>query len=139
MVHSTNRSGFSLIEILIAVAIVGLMAVVVGPAMWNLLGFGRRGQTKASMQGIKTSILHYHLDTNAYPEKLDDLIQRPEEERIANKWYGPYLEAEEVPRDGWDNPFIYRRAPGKRPPYELYSYGPEGPDAPEEQWIRVGR
>ncbi|MBN1549282.1 type II secretion system major pseudopilin GspG [Candidatus Babeliales bacterium] len=131
------KSGFTLIEIIIAIAIMSFMMAVVAPGVYKWLGFGKVRQTEANVKVLQTSILHFNLDTNGYPQRLEDLVRRPSDERLSAKWRGPYVEGSNIPDDGWGEPFVYRVKPGAQPPYELYSYGENGPDAPREEWIGV--
>lgn len=128
----TNKQGFTLIEILIAVAIVAIMVVTVGPNIMKMAFKGKRDATKTRIAGVKQSLQAYYLDLSEYPEKLRDLVKKPAE---ARKWDGPYIDEE--PRDAWDRRFQYKRTPGGKHPYELYSYGENGQGAPKEEQISV--
>lgn len=126
------REGFTLMEILIAVAIVAIMVVTVGPNIMKMAFRGKKDATKVRLAGTKQSLQAYYLDMSEYPEKLRDLVKKPAE---AKKWDGPYIDEE--PRDGWDRRFQYKRTAGGKHPYELYSFGSNGQGAPKEEWISV--
>ncbi len=133
--HSTQK-GFTFIEIVISIAIIGLLAAVVGPAYLRWLERGRITATKASIKGVKLEIDTYYSDIGDYPQSLKVLVKRPFDEEAARDWRGPYLK--EIPRDGWKRKFIYRLNPeGTEPPYELYSYGAKGKGASSSEWIRA--
>ncbi|MEX0848689.1 MAG: type II secretion system protein GspG [Candidatus Dependentiae bacterium] len=126
------REGFTLMEILIAIAIVAIVTITVGPALLRQAFRGKRDATKVRLQGVKSSVQQYHMDNNSYPEKLRDLVKKPAD---AKRWDGPYLEQE--PRDAWDRRFNYKRTPSGKKPYELYSWGENGRGAPKEEWLSV--
>jgi general secretion pathway protein G len=128
----TAREGFTLIEILIAVAIVAIMVVTVGPNLMRMAFKGKKDATKVRLAGVKQSLNTYFLDASEYPEKLRDLVKKPAE---AKKWDGPYLDEE--PRDAWDRRFQYKRTPGGKHPYDLYSFGENGQGSPKEEWLSV--
>lgn len=132
----TIREGFTLIEIMIAVAIVGLMLAIIGPAVYRRFAGATESAARSQMASLKTAIGTYYIDTIRYPDRLSNLIIKPP--AVAAKWRGPYLEADEVPDDPWGNPYQYKKTPpGGKHPYELYSYGPNGKEAPKEEWIHA--
>lgn len=122
------RKGFTLIEILIAVAIVGLMLAVVGPAVYRRLAGATEDAAKSQINAFKNSIGMYYIDLKTYPNRLIELIKKPTDPNLASKWKGGYLGEgeEEVPLDPWNNPYQYKRTPGGPHPYELYSFGENG-------------
>jgi len=131
------RAGFSLMEIMIAVMILGLVAAMVGPAAMNAYKNAQKRTAKATMRSFKDAIGMYQMHVGQLPQTLKDLIKKPRDERASKKWEGPYIEKEELPEDPWNSPFVYKLTPGAGHPYELYSRGPNGADAPKEEWISV--
>jgi general secretion pathway protein G len=137
---TTLKNGFSLMEIMIAVAIMGLLASIAIP---NLMGYMQKANKEKTTQHLnlfKSSITQYYADTGRFPRALDDLMDKPDsEDPLAKKWQGPYIESKGggLPQDGWGQDFVYELTPGAAHPYELYSYGPEGEDAPEDDRISV--
>lgn len=133
------RSGFTLIEIMIALTIIGVLGALLAPSMYKYLARSSETSTKANLRTIKLALDQFYSDMHSYPDKLRDLIKKPAdtEERSAKKWKGPYLEVEKMPADGWDNPFQYKKPGEKGHPYELYSYGSNGKGAPKNEWISV--
>jgi len=119
-----DRRGFTLVEILVVVAIVGLLLALVGPKIIRGLGKGQQGAAKAQIELLGQALDTFRLDVGRYPtshEGLNALITNPGIE----KWDGPYLKKNTVPKDPWDKPYVYQ-APGTHCEYDLYSYGPDG-------------
>ncbi len=133
------RAGFTLMEILIAVMILGLLSALVGPAVMNIYKGQQKKAAKGSIDGFKKGISMYQMHVGALPTTLKDLIKKPKEERAAKKWEGPYVgeDLTEIPEDPWGEKFAYKLTPGGKHPYELYSYGPNGKGSPKEEQISV--
>lgn len=138
IVMRNTRAGFTLIELVIAIAILAILAAVVAPVLFGYLDRAKVTGTKSNLRTIKSSIDMFRIETGKYPVKLRDLVQKPKEENIARKWQkGGYIEGGELPKDGWSEDFQYKVTPEGKNPYELYSYGPQGPGAPESERISV--
>lgn len=122
----TALPGFSLIEIMIAVAIMAIMGSLIGPTLMKQLGRGKRAATDNALKVTQGNIKQYNIDTGSYPEKLEDLIKKPEN---VTGWDGPYGGNEdtgvvELPKDGWGQELQYKKNErGATPPYQLYSQG----------------
>jgi general secretion pathway protein G len=120
-----NRGrGFTLVEILIVVVIIGLLASLVGPQLFKKVGSSRQKTAMAQMALIETALKTFRLDVGRYPtteEGLRILVVQPEGMRF---WDGPYLE-KDLPLDPWGNPYVYR-CPGAKTEYEIISYGADG-------------
>ena len=130
------QAGFSFIELIVAIAILGLLMAVAVPAYMGWVERGRVRSTEATIQNIKTTIFQYNLDTGTYPRALRDLEVRPSDEAIARKWRGPYMQS--VPEDDpWGNPYVYRAVSGQKNPYELYSTGSKGSEGGKEDRIGI--
>jgi general secretion pathway protein G len=120
--HSAH--GFTLIEILIVVVIIGLLASLVGPQLFKKVGSSRQKTAQAQMSMIETALKMFRLDIGRYPtteEGLKSLVIKPESLRA---WDGPYLE-KDVPLDPWGNSYIYK-CPAEKSEYEIISYGADG-------------
>lgn len=121
--HSMSRQrqkGFSLIELLIVMVILGLLASLVGPKMFGKLGKAKRQTAKTQIEMIMAGLDSYRLDVGQYPtqqEGLEALFTNPGND----KWSGPYLK-KAVPNDPWDNPYHYQN-PGEHGEVDVYSYG----------------
>ncbi len=133
-----TQKGFSLIEILIAITILGIIAGISVPMFMGYLDKARIRGTRSNLRSLKSSIEMFKLDTGKYPSKLRDLVQKPREEALARKWQkGGYIEGGELPQDNWGESFQYKVTPGGKNPFELYSFGSNGPGAPKEEWLSV--
>lgn len=124
---SDSDAGFTLLEILVVLAILGLLVGLVAPAALRQLGGARVSVAKQSIARIGTVLDMYKLDTGTYPssdEGLDALVHRPSN---AENWNGPYLKNSALPLDPWNHPYIYR-SPSEREgkDYDLCSNGPAG-------------
>jgi len=132
------RSGFTLIELVIAIAILAVLAILVGPRVMQVLENARSSSTKSNLKTLKTAIDMFKVDTGKYPTRLRDLVEKPREESVARNWAkGGYIEGGDLPKDSWNEDFQYKRTPEGKTPYDLYSYGANGPSAPKEEWISV--
>jgi general secretion pathway protein G len=119
-----NKKGFTLIELMLVVIILGILVAMVVP---RLVGRGEQARRQAAMADIQSNIALaldlYELDNGKYPEKLGDLLKDPGESKAPN-WNGPYLKRKPV--DPWGKEYNYR-APGQHhSDYDLYSYGADG-------------
>lgn len=133
-----TREGFTLIEIMIAIAIIAVIAAVVAPNIYKALATGKDSATRSNLRALKSAIGQFYLGMGGqHPDRLRDLVHKPKEEKFAKKWTESYLDAKEVPLDGWSNSFKYEK-PGKEGhPYELYSYGPNGKGGLKDERISV--
>jgi len=116
--------GFTLLELLVVVVIIGLLAAYVGPRYFGQLGKSEVTVAKAQMQAFSRALDQYRLDVGRYPtteQGLDALVTRVNNEP---KWNGPYLQ-NAVPLDPWGKAYVYR-APGEKGDYDLISYGKDG-------------
>jgi general secretion pathway protein G len=119
-----KRRGFTLIEILVVVAIIGLLASLVAPKLFNKLASSKRKIAKAQIELIGNALDAFRLDVGRYPtteEGLKVLWKNPG--NIPN-WDGPYL-PKPIKEDPWGHPYVYK-SPGEHGPYDLISYGADG-------------
>ena len=116
--------GFTLLELLVVVAIIGLLVAYVGPRYVSQIGKSETAAARAQIEALAKAIDTYRLDTGRFPstaQGLAALLVRPAGEA---KWNGPYLQ-KDVPLDPWGKPYFYRM-PGAKRDYELMSYGRDG-------------
>jgi general secretion pathway protein G len=122
---SKLTQAFTLVEIMLVVAIIGILAALVIP---KIAGKSEQARETAAMAdikgGIKSALDEYDVDMGVYPQSLQDLIQQPHN---ARNWHGPYFDPPTLPVDPWGNPYQYSY-PGKHNPtsYDLWSAGPDG-------------
>lgn len=122
-----RESGFTILEILVVIAIIGLLIGLVAPAALRQLGGARVSVAKQSIERLGMVLDLYNLDMGSYPtteQGLEALVKKPSS---AAGWNGPYLKGEGVPLDPWNQPYIYR-SPSERPghDYDLCSKGGSG-------------
>jgi general secretion pathway protein G len=123
-VVSFGRHGFTLLELLVVIVIIGLLAAYVGPRYFAQLGKSERGTAKAQIEGLAMALDAYRLDTGRYPsteQGLNALMVRPADEP---KWSGPYLQ-KAVPPDPWGRAYVYR-SPSQAGDFDLLSLGKDG-------------
>ena len=124
--HQNNpkNKGFTLLELLVVMVIIGLLVGYVGPKYFNQLGKSEVKAAKAQINSFKKALDVYRLDNKLYPDQqtgLQALMVAPANE---SKWNGPYLQ-KEIPNDPWDHPYIYR-IPGEKAELDVFSYGADG-------------
>ncbi len=116
--------GFTLLELLVVMVIIGLLAGYVGPKFFGQIGKSEVKAAKAQIDALQKSLDQYRLDVGRYPsteQGLAVLVTKPADEP---KWQGPYL-SKAVPKDPWGNDYQYR-APGEHGEYDLLSLGKDG-------------
>ncbi len=120
-----RAAGFTLVELLVVLVILGLLAGIVVP---NLIGRTETANvqtTQTQIEQLGGALDMFRLEVGRYPttaEGLEALIRQPPG---VNRWNGPYLRRSTIPTDAWGNDFVYR-SPGEHGPYDLLSYGADG-------------
>ncbi|WP_083463682.1 type II secretion system major pseudopilin GspG [Prosthecomicrobium hirschii] len=119
------RAGFTLVEMLVVLVIIGLLVGLVGPRVFNQLSDAKTKTARIQIESFTNALDLFFLDMSRYPttaEGLNALMVRPNN---AATWNGPYLRGNGVPRDPWNNAYLYR-SPGQGRPYEIVSLGSDG-------------
>jgi general secretion pathway protein G len=119
-----SRQGFSLIELLIVLIILGLLASLVGPRLFRHVDDARVGTARAQIELLGTALDSYRLDTGRYPTTEQGLEALRSEPSGVRNWNGPYL-PRPIPKDPWGNEYVYK-SPGDHGDYDLLSYGADG-------------
>lgn len=130
------KEGFTLIELVVVILIMGILMATVGPAAYRWLVTGKENSAKTSLNALAQAIDAFHAEIGSYPKELKDLVEKPSGS-LGKNWTTPYLQKGKLPEDPWNNEFQYKLTPGAEHPYELYSFGENGPDAPAEEHIDV--
>ncbi len=117
-----SQAGFTLLELLVVITILGLLAAVAGTAAINYLGRARTDTTKLQIDQISAGLDLFRLDNARYPTKDEGLIALFEAPEGLPRWQGPYLKKREAINDAWGNPFRYE-SPGQHGEVDIYSYG----------------
>jgi len=116
--------GFTLLELLVVIVIIGLLAGYVAPRYFSQVGKSEIQVAKAQIESLEKALDQFRLDVRRYPtaeEGLDALVSKP---ASANTWSGPYLK-KAVPADPWGRPYVYR-VPGEKSEFQLMSLGRDG-------------
>ena len=120
-----DQRGFSLIELLVVIIILGLIAGLVGPRLFGRVGQSRQAAARAQIELFGAALDQYRLDIGAYPPAgagLQALVRNP---NVSN-WNGPYLKRAAVPADPWGRTYQYKCCPGDHGDYDVWSLGADG-------------
>ncbi len=127
-----KRAGFTLIEMLLVIVIIGMLVTLVGVNVVKHGASAKITAARAQIVNYKTALSTYNLDAGVYPaseQGLEALVQAPTSPPVPAKWNGPYLDPAIVKPDPWNRPFIYQCPPRQNPDpegFDLYSTGPDG-------------
>jgi general secretion pathway protein G len=129
-----HRRGFTLIEVLVFIILLGLLAGLVGPQILGRVSEAKSQTARTQIEMLSVALDNYRLDNGSYPtteQGLDALRAAPTREPIPRNWRGPYLR-KEVPLDPWNRPYVYK-SPGEqnKTGFDLLSYGQDGTPAGE--------
>jgi len=127
-VESSQR-GFSLIELIVVLVILGLLATIVGPSVMSRLGKGKADIARVQIDNLEGALSLFRFDIGRYPNTSEGFTALIESPGIQN-WSGPYLEKKRVPVDPWGREYEYR-SPGQNGDYDIICYGADGVEGGE--------
>jgi general secretion pathway protein G len=127
-----GQEGFTLIELMIVMIILGLLAALVAPKMFQKVGTSKQQAAKAQIAMLGTALDAYRLDVGSYPTEQDGGLQSLRKNPGRDTWDGPYL-PKDIPPDPWGRPYVYRCCPGEHGDYDLYSLGADGQEGGEKE------
>jgi general secretion pathway protein G len=120
-----GQRGFTLVEMLVVITIIGLIMSLVGPRVLNYLGESKVKAAKIQIQSFSSALDLFYLDAGRYPSTSEGLAALVKPAAGLATWNGPYVKGGVLPNDPWGKPYIYR-SPGERSAYEIVSYGSDG-------------
>jgi general secretion pathway protein G len=134
--RKTDCRGFTLIELMVVIVILGILAGLIIPRIMGRPEEAKRLKASLQIESLETAIKLYKLDNGMYPDTeqgLQALVEEPETGTLLKNWRkGGYLEKGKVPKDPWGNEFVYL-SPGVHGEYDIISYGPDGVSGGEEK------
>jgi general secretion pathway protein G len=134
-----RRQGFTLIEIMLVVVIIGILAAVIGPKLSGKTNTARISTTKSSIEGLKTTLGMFEIQSGRYPtteEGLNALLEKPGD-LSDDQWDGPYVH--DWPKDAWGQDFIYR-SPGEiNADFDIVSTGPDKKEGTDDDIANTPR
>lgn len=124
MFNRRAARGFTLLELLVVMVIIGLLAGIVAPRYFGKLDESRVKTARAQMDSFSKALDQYRLDTGHYPATEQGLAALQNKPQNETHWRGPYLQ-KTIPKDPWDRPYLYK-SPGEHGEYDLYSFARDG-------------
>ena len=122
MKKGIRRRYFTLMEMVVVIAIIALLAAVVTPMYFKYVKRARVSSAKTQIAMFEQAIMDYQLDNGRLPRTLNDLISN---QSGTKKWDGPYLKSSSIPKDPWGNDYNYD-VPGRHGSFDIYTYGERG-------------
>jgi general secretion pathway protein G len=129
-------AGFTLLELLVVMVIIGLLAGYVGPRYFSQIGKSEVKTARAQIDALGKALDQFRLDVGRYPSSEEGLQALNSAPAGEGRWAGPYLQ-KAVPMDPWGNPYQYK-SPGERGEYDLYSFGKDGQAGGQDEAADIG-
>jgi general secretion pathway protein G len=123
--NDAGQAGFTLVEMLVVITIIGLIMGLIGPRVLNYLSESKVKAARIQLQSFAGALDLFYLDAGRFPSTSEGLAALVQRTPGVAAWNGPYLKGNSVPNDPWNHPYLYR-SPGERGPYEIISYGSDG-------------
>jgi len=123
--NRTRNAGFTLIEMMVVMVIIGLLMALVGPRFIRQAEVAKVKAARAQIELLGTALDTFRLDVGRYPTSQEGLAALRQRPFGTDRWDGPYLK-KDVPKDPWDRPYYYRSPGESGRPYDLYSLGADG-------------
>lgn len=128
----TKNAGISLLEIMVALAIMALVVGLAAPRLMDSFGRAKSQTAEIQMTNVKGALQLYYIDVGRYPAEAQGLVSLLQEPGGESGWNGPYLDKPDDIVDPWGRAFLYR-SPGKEAPFDLYTYGRDGHPGGEKE------
>ena len=120
-----GEQGFTLVEMLVVITIIGLIMGLIGPRVLNYLSESKVKAAKIQLQSFASALDLFYLDAGRFPSTAEGLAALVKQTPGVSAWNGPYLRGGNVPNDPWSHGYVYR-SPGEHGPYDIVSYGSDG-------------
>ncbi|MET4279388.1 MULTISPECIES: type II secretion system major pseudopilin GspG [unclassified Bradyrhizobium] len=120
-----GQEGFTLVEMLVVIAIIGLIMGLIGPRVLNYLSESKVKTARIQLQSFSSALDLFYLDAGHFPSTAEGLAALVRRTPGVAAWNGPYLKGGNVPNDPWNHAYLYR-SPGEHGPYDIVSYGSDG-------------
>ena len=120
----SRQTGFTLIEMMVVVAVIGLLIAMVGPRVFNQVAKAEKTRVQQDIRVIENALKFYRLDNFRYPSQaqgIEALVTAPSD---ASNWNGPYMDS--VPKDPWDRPYLYANPSTRGKEIDVYTLGLDG-------------
>lgn len=123
--RTRGQRGFTLVEMLVVITIIGLIMGLIGPRVLNYLTESKVKAAKIQIQSFASALDLFFLDVGRFPTSAEGLSALTRDPGGLRAWNGPYIKGSGIPNDAWGHPYIYR-SPGERSSYDIISYGSDG-------------
>jgi general secretion pathway protein G len=123
--RNNGEQGFTLVEMLVVITIIGLIMGLIGPRVLNYLSESKVKAAKIQLQSFASALDLFYLDAGRFPSTSEGLAALVKQTPGVSAWNGPYLRGGNVPNDPWSHGYVYR-SPGEHGPYDILSYGSDG-------------